>query len=140
MKVLVPVDGSPASMAALQHLLDLRSAGLQADVVLVNVQRPATLYEVVTAHDPDVIREVKGAAGADLLAPAEALLQKAGIGYELEVAGGEPAPLIVELAENYGCGWIVMGADDAGGEVVGDVLSISPLPVTVVPAPEDGAA
>ena len=93
-------------------------------------------YEVVTAHDPDVIREVKGAAGADLLAPAEALLQKAGVDYELEVAGGEPAPMIVELAENYGCGLIVMGG---ASDVVDDVVAHSTLPVTVVPLPEDDA-
>jgi nucleotide-binding universal stress UspA family protein len=139
MKILVPADGSPGAMAALRHVLELRGAGLQASVVLVNVQPPATLYEVVTAHDPDVIREVKGAAGADLLAPAEALLQRAGVDYELEVAGGEPAPMIVELAENYGCALIVMGADDAGGDVVDDVLAQCPLPVTVVPVPESTA-
>ena len=137
MKILVPADGSPAAMAALRHVLDLRTAGLQASVVLVNVQPPATLYEVVTAHDPDVIREVKGAAGADLLAPAEALLQKHGVDYELEVAGGEPAPMIVELAENYGCGLIVMGG---ASDVVDDVVAHSPMPVTVVPLGDDTSA
>jgi nucleotide-binding universal stress UspA family protein len=132
MKVLVPVDGSPAAMAALQHTLALRQAGLRASVVLVNVQPPATLYEVVTAHDPDVIREVRGAAGADLAAPAEALLQAAGVDYELEVAGGEPATMILELAENYGCGLIVLGGE---GDVVDEVIAQSTLPVTVVPVP-----
>lgn len=130
MKVLVWVDGSAAATAALRHVLALRDAGLRLSVVLVNVQPPATLYEVVTAHDPDVIREVKGAAGADLLAPAEALLQASGVDYELEVAGGEPAPMIVELAENYGCALIVIGGE---GTLVDDVLADSTLPVTVVP-------
>jgi nucleotide-binding universal stress UspA family protein len=133
MKILVPVDGSPAATAALQHALALREGGLRMSVVLVNVQPPATLYEVVTAHDPDVIREVRGAAGADLVAPAEALLQAAGVDYELEVAGGEPAPLIVELAENYGCGLIVLGGE---GDIVDDVVAHSSVPVTVVPLPD----
>lgn len=136
MKILVPTDGSPASAAALQHVLDLHHAGLRASVVLVNVQPPATLYEIVTAHDPDVIRQVKSTAGADLLAPAEALLQRLGIDYEAEVAGGEPAAMIVELAENYGCALIVMGG---AGEVVDAVVAYSPLPVTVVPRAEAGA-
>jgi nucleotide-binding universal stress UspA family protein len=136
MKILVPVDGSPAATAALQHALALREGGLRMSVVLVNVQPPATLYEVVTAHDPDVIREVRGAAGADLVAPAEALLQAAGVDYELEVAGGEPAPLIVELAENYGCGLIVLGGE---GDVVDDVVAHSSVPVTVVPLPDADA-
>jgi nucleotide-binding universal stress UspA family protein len=136
MKILVPVDGSPAATAALQHALALREGGLRMSVVLVNVQPPATLYEVVTAHDPDVIREVRGAAGADLVAPAEALLQAAGVDYELEVAGGEPAPLIVELAENYGCGLIVLGGE---GDIVDDVVAHSSVPVTVVPLPDADA-
>jgi nucleotide-binding universal stress UspA family protein len=136
LKILVPFDGSPAALAALHHALALREAGLRAAVVLVNVQPPATLYEVVTAHDPDVIREVRGAAGADLVAPAEALLQAAGVDYELEVAGGEPAPMIVELAENYGCGLIVLGGE---GDVVDDVVAHSTLPVTVVPLPDTDA-
>jgi hypothetical protein len=41
--------------------------GLRCEFVLVNVQEPASLYEVVTAHDVAVIEQVRGAAGADLL-------------------------------------------------------------------------
>lgn len=139
MKMLLAVDGSPDSLRAVRQALALAAEGLRADFVLVNVQPPANLYEVVTAHDPDVIREVRGAAGADLLAPAEALLDAAGAGYESEVAGGEPAALIVELAENYGCGAIVLGGR---GEVAQAVLAISPVPVIVVPPQdeEDAAA
>lgn len=134
MKLLIGVDGSAASMQAVRHVIALKLAGLQIEAVLVNVQPPPNLYEVVTAHDPEVLREVRGAAGADLVAPAEALLAGAGIGYELEVAGGEPAPLIVELAENYGCDAIVLGH----GEVAEAVAAIAALPVTSVPPPEEG--
>jgi len=134
MKLLIGVDGSAASLQAVRHVIALKLAGLPLEAVLVNVQPPPNLYEVVTAHDPEVLREVRGAAGADLVAPAEALLAGAGIGYELEVAGGEPAPLIVELAENYGCDVIVLGR----GEVAEAVAAIAALPVTSVPAPEEG--
>lgn len=132
MKLLIAVDGSAASLEAVRHVIALKLAGLHTEAVLVNVQPPATLYEVVTAHDPDVLREVRGAAGADLVAPAEAMLTGAGIGYELEVAGGEPAPMIVELAENYGCEVIVLGR----GEVAEAVAGIAELPVTTVAGPE----
>ena len=133
MKWLIAVDGSAASLEAVRHVITLKLAGLHTEAVLVNVQPPANLYEVVTAHDPDVLREVRGAAGADLVAPAEALLAGAGIGYEVEVAGGEPAPLIVELAENYGCHGIVLGR----GEVAEAVAAIAAVPVTTVVAAED---
>ncbi len=136
MKMLLAVDGSSASLQAVRRALALAAEGLEARYVLVNVQPPANLYEVVTAHDPDVIREVRGAAGADLLAPAEALLDEAGADYESEVAGGEPAHLIVELAENYGCDAIVLGGR---GEVAQAVLAASPVMVIVVPEPDAAA-
>ena len=139
MKILLPVDGSPAALHAVRHALRLVQEGLQASFVLANVQPSANLYEVMTAHDPDVIREVRGAAGADLLAPAEALLQAAGVDFESEVAGGEPEHLIVEIAERYGCDAIVMGARGMGdweaallGSVSQEVVQHSPVPVTVV--------
>jgi nucleotide-binding universal stress UspA family protein len=133
MKMLIAVDGSEGSLQAVRHALTLVSEGLAASFVLANVQEPASLYEVVTAHDPDVIREVRGAAGADLLAPAEALLATAGVSFESEVTGGDPANLIVEMAENYGCDAIVLGG---AGSVATAVLAGTSLPVTLVRMPE----
>lgn len=133
MKMLIGVDGSEGSLCAVRHVLSLVSTGLRASVVLANVQEPANLYEVVTAHDPDRIREVRGAAGADLLAAAEALLDAAGVGFESEVTGGDPAHLIVEMAENYGCSAIVLGG---AGAVAQAVLAGTTLPVTLVRAPD----
>jgi nucleotide-binding universal stress UspA family protein len=134
MKMLVAIDGSTAALLALRRVLDWAGQGLPLEVVLANVQPPANLYEVVTAHDPDVIRQVRGAAGADLLAPAEALVDAAGLACESEVAGGEPAALIVELAENYGCEAIVLGGR---GAVAQALLAASPLPVIVVPPADE---
>ena len=139
MKILLPVDGSPAALAAVQHALQCRAGGLSASFVLANVQEPASLYEVVVAHDTDVLTQLRREAGADLLAPAEALLDAAGAEYESEVAGGVPATLLVELLENYACDAVVMGArglsapDDGGlGSVALSLLQHSPVPVTVV--------
>lgn len=139
MKILLPVDGSAPALAAVRHALQLAAQGLRASWVLANVQEPPSLYEVVTAHDPDVLAQVQGAAGNDLLAPAAALLDAAGASYESEVAGGDPATLLVDLAENYGCELIVMGARGAGapdsrglGSVAHALLLHSPMPVTVV--------
>jgi nucleotide-binding universal stress UspA family protein len=110
MKFLLAIDGSTHSLQAARWALRQAAEGLASEFVLVNVQEPASLYEVVTAHDSAVIEQVRGAAGADLLRDAEALLVAAGIDFESEVAGGVPEHLIVELAENYGCSAIVMGA------------------------------
>jgi nucleotide-binding universal stress UspA family protein len=60
------------------------------------------------------------------------------------VAGGVPEHLIVELAENYGCDAIVMGARGLGdpegsglGSVAQAELGSSPMPVTVVRPSQD---
>jgi nucleotide-binding universal stress UspA family protein len=138
MKILLPVDGSADALAAVRHALALVRDGLQAEFVLVNVQEPASLYEMVVAHDPDVIVHVRSEAGADLLSPAEALLEAAGLSYESEVAGGQPVTVLVELLENYGCDAVVMGARGAGsgsGSVAMAMLQRSPVPVTLVRAP-----
>jgi len=141
MKILLPVDGSPDALAAVRHALRLRSEGLQADFVLANVQEPPSLYEVVVAHDADVLSEVRRAAGADLLAPAEALLEAAGASWESEVAGGDPGHGLVDLVENYGCDAVVMGrGDGAPGAVARALLQHCPVPVTVVRAPAADAA
>ena len=137
MKILLPVDGSPASMAAVSHALALRAQGLDASYVLVNVQVPPSLYEIVVAHDEQVLSDVRRAAGADLLAPAEALLVSTGASWESEVVGGDPAHLLVDLVENYGCDLVVMGSGrGAPGSVASAVLQHSPVPVTLVHVPE----
>lgn len=139
MKMLLPVDGTPASLHAVRHALALRAQGLPATFVLANVQGPPSLYEVVVAHDPVVLDEVRRAAGADLLAPAEALLQAAGAEWESEVAGGEPGHVLVDLVENYGCDAVLLGAAPGTrlGAVALAVLQHSPVPVTLVRLPAD---
>lgn len=139
MKILLAVDGSELALHAVRHALQLRSEGLRATFVVGNVQEPATLYEVVTAHDPDVLREVRTRAGEDLVAAAEALLDAAGADYETEIASGEPAHTLVEMAERNGCDAIVMGAHGGSdlsalllGSVSQEVLRTSAVPVTFV--------
>ncbi len=137
MKILLPVDGSPASMAAVRYALRLTANGLQATFVLANVQVPPSLYEIVVAHDAQVLSDVRRAAGADLLAPVEALLEAEGAGWESEVVGGDPGHLLVDLVENYGCELVVMGSGrGAPGSVASAVLQRSPVPVTLVHEPE----
>lgn len=139
MKILLPVDGSPDALAAVRHALALRAAGLQASYVLANVQEPPSLYEVIVAHDADVIDQVRRDAGADLLQPAEALLKAAAADHESVVAGGSPAAVLVDVAEEQGCEAIVMGCRGIGspdgadaGSVAAAVLRHSPVPVTLV--------
>lgn len=144
MKILLPVDGSADALAAVRHALVLRAEGLAATFVLANVQEPPSLYEVIVAHDAEVIDQVRRDAGADLLQAAEELLVSAGADSESVVAGGSPAAVLVDLAEEHACDAVVMGwrgiGDPEGadaGSVAEAVLRHSPVPVTLVRAAAD---
>lgn len=142
MRVLLPVDGSEAALAAVHHALRLARDGLRASFVLANVQEPASLYEVVVAHDAQVLENVSAAAAAHALEAAQALLRAAGAGYETEVAHGDPGHTLIDIAERFECELIVMGARGIGaplraarfGAVANAVLHAASVPVTIVRA------
>jgi nucleotide-binding universal stress UspA family protein len=139
MKILVPVDGSRLSLEALRHALALVKEGLRADLVLANVQAPASLYEIVVTRDPALIHDASVGAGAHLLEPAQALCRAAGVAFECEVVSGEPVQALCDLAEEYACAAIVVGAHGKGalasallGSVSHALSHASPVPVTIV--------
>ena len=144
MKILLPVDGSELSLEAVRFAIRMVLAGLRADAVLANVQEPANLYEMMTAPDPLVLERVSQAAGADTLKPAAALLTAAQIRFESEVASGDPAHAIIDIAERYGCDMIIMGARGVGamrsallGSVSQEVLHAAQVPVVIVKPDQD---
>lgn len=138
-RILIPIDGTPESLAAVRHVLGLVGAGLRARCVLANVQPGANLYELVVARDPGVLQRVAEEAGRDLLRPAMQLLNAAGVGTETEVVHqGEIGPALLDLAERHGVDAIVMGAGAAGvtervlGSVTLDLVQNTRVPLTVV--------
>lgn len=139
MKILVPVDGSEASLDAVRHALALVREGLRADFVLANVQEPASLYELLRAHDAEVIESVSRSAGEHLLERASTLCRDADVAFEQAIGTGEPVHVLHDIAEEYGCGLIVMGARGEGGtrgtrlgSVAHAMLHDALMPVTIV--------
>jgi nucleotide-binding universal stress UspA family protein len=145
-KWLVPIDGSELSIEALAHALTLARSGLSTEVVLVNVQEPATVYEMVTLHDRDALERVAQATGADVLAPALELARAAQVPATPRVLVGDPVPMLLEALEAEGCQAIIMGSQGKGlvsqtllGSVSQALLAKSPVPITfVTPGPEAG--
>jgi nucleotide-binding universal stress UspA family protein len=139
MKILLPVDGSESSLDAVRHVIRLVRQGLDANVVLINVQEPTYLYEMVLAPNADVLERVSGAAGHHSLEAAEDLLRQADIPFEVELLSGEPAHTVIEAGERHDCDMVVMGARGRGvlrsallGSVSQGVLRGSPVPVVIV--------
>lgn len=146
MKILLPVDGSELALDAVRHGLHLLRHGLQASFVLVTVQEPTFMYEMILAPDAEVLERVTGAVGSRALEGAQALFKAAGVPVESDIGSGEAAPTLIELAERHGCEAIIMGARGMGalraalmGSVSQAVLHASPLPVTIVKHTESGA-
>lgn len=144
MKILLPFDGSEVALEAVRFAVRLGADGLAISVVLANVQEPASLYELMVAHDPRVIEQVSAAAGANTLLAAQSLLDEAGVAYETEVASGDPAHTLVDILENYGCNMVVMGATGTStlrrallGSVSNEVLHSAGVPVVIVKAAEN---
>ena len=139
MKILLPIDGSAVALEAVRCVIRMAGEGLNTSVVLANVQEPASLYELMVAHDPSVIQQVSAAAGAHTLEAAQALLDAAGLAYESEVASGDPAHTLVDILENYACDMVVMGASGTSslrsaflGSVSNEVLHAAGVPVMIV--------
>lgn len=141
-KILIPVDGSARSMHAAYHAMRLVSSGLKARFVVANVQEAPNLYELVVAHDPDVLHDVSDAAGHDLARPAVALLSSASQLVEEAVATGDPAHTLLELVESHECDAVIMSAHGSGtddgdaerglGSVAQHLVQHCAVPVTIV--------
>lgn len=137
-KYLIPVDGSAQSMHAAYHAMRLVSSGLKARFVVANVQEAPNLYELVVAHDPDVLHEVSDAAGHDLIRAAVALLASANQLVEEVVVSGDPAHALLELVESHACDAVIMSAHGGGeserglGSVAQHVVQHCAVPITIV--------
>ena len=146
LKILIPTDGSPHALLAVHHALRLVGAGLKARFVVANVQESATLYELVVAHDPDVLQKVSEGAGRDLVRQAMGLLAAAAQQVEADVSTGDPAHMLVEAVERHACDAVIMSTRGGGlraavlGSVSQEMVQISPVPVTLVKPPEDAEA
>jgi nucleotide-binding universal stress UspA family protein len=139
MKILLPIDGSEGALDAVHHALRLVHAGLRASFVLANVQEPASLYEVLVAHDAKVIEKVSASAAEHELEAPKVLLRTAGVEFEVDVSDGDPGHMLVDAAERLGCELIVMGARGVGdprasglGSVAKSVVDGSAIAVMVV--------
>ena len=139
MRVLIPVDGSDRSLAAIRYVAGtLAPANADLDVHVLNVQPPLP-SAAATFIDSAVVRDYHRDEGAKALAAARKLLDDARLRHVSNTVVGEPAETIATYAEQQGCAAIVMGTRGLGnaaglllGSVAHKVLQLSKVPVTLV--------
>lgn len=134
---LIACDGSAASLRALRYALAQFAGRPRAPRLhLLNVRAP----EGPLPATPDVatMAAEREQAAVDCREALD-VLAAAGVGYDFHVAFGDPVAKILEVAEDVGCGHLVLGTRGLGwlgglllGSISGGVLRRSPLPVTLI--------
>ena len=147
MNILPPIDGSELSLHEVRFAIALAAEGLRSTFLVVNVQEPASLYELVTAPDPQTRDNAAHAAGLHALEPALDLLRAAGMTFEATVVTGDPAHAVVDLVERHAIDMVVIGSRGMGalatalkGSVAQSVVHDSPVPVLLVKEPPEPPA
>jgi nucleotide-binding universal stress UspA family protein len=141
-RILVPVDGSPASRLGLDEAIRLaRVTGATLRLVhVVNEYVFDPVYAPVFDYAP--LLESFRLAGEKVLTQAQATVRAAGVEFQselVETLGGSVARLILDQAENWPAELIVMGTHGRRGVsrvVLGSdaeaVLRAAPCPVLLV--------
>jgi len=134
-RVLVPFDGSPSAIRAVQHVVSLARAGHRGTIMLLNVQAPSAKSSSRGADSNMAAR----AAGDALLSKASQLLDAQNIPYQCEVLTGKPPEAIAAVVDRHEIDLIVMGSTGIGalarlflGSVAIAVAQQSKVPVTLV--------
>jgi len=139
-RMLVPTDGSPHSLKAVEHVIGLAKAGLALDVHLLNVQLPVH-GAAATFLGKSELSDYHREEGMKALAAGKALLDAAGLAATLHVGLGEPGETIVAFAERLAVGHVVMGTRGFGsaaglllGSAAQHVVREAKWPVTLLHA------
>lgn len=139
-KLLVAVDHSAHSDAALRWLASLQAVGLQAQCVLLHVQAPVMSGEVGLIAPADIAAEAHARSAAAALEHAAQMLRAAGFACTaLRETNADIAAAVLACAQAQGCEAIVLGRRGRGalraallGSVSGGVVRLAPVPVIVI--------
>ena len=140
MKILVPIDGSAHSIAALKHLIDNAAWYRERPTVdLVCVQSPLPTRLPHLALTADQLWRYYDEEGNAALATAKGMLERARIAHTTHVLVGGIAESIVQQSRKSGADLILLatrGLGAAGSPLLGStavkVLHLSTVPVLVV--------
>jgi nucleotide-binding universal stress UspA family protein len=139
MRILIPVDGSSFSKAAVAFMASRETLmASQPEVELLNVQYPVS-SRVVRAAGSDVVDDFQTSEASKVLKPCVATLKRAGLVARTQFFVGSPGSAVGKVAAAYGADLIVMGSHGHTGfksvlfgSVTNAVLASCTTPVLVL--------
>jgi nucleotide-binding universal stress UspA family protein len=136
MRVLIPIDGSQGSLAALDRLLERASwFRTPLEIHLLNVQRalPQDIGRFISAENLQQLHHERGMA---CLESARERIANQGVTCNRHVVVGDAAETIVRFARQQQCEMIAIGTRGLGslpglllGSVTTRVLHLADIPV-----------
>ena len=147
-RVLIPIDGSDCSLAAVDEVIRRSRGGTRIEAHLMNVQPQEFTAELLAHLPPETSEAYYARSGGDALARAQSMLQQAGIPCTVRRLVGPVVQTLMEQCDALRCDSIVMGTHGRSallgglmGSVATGVVHLATVPVTLVRAarPQAGA-
>jgi nucleotide-binding universal stress UspA family protein len=138
MNILVPVDGSPASLRALDYAIKTASQTPGSSLVLLNVQNLGAIA-IAGATVAGDLQETASQASDQALGEAVEKSEAAGAVFKTVVRTGQVAETIAQVAREEDIQQIVMGTRGLGsiqgllmGSVATKVIHLADVPITLI--------
>ena len=140
-KILIPVDGSPASLRAIDFAVEMLVRNPEASLVLLNVQNVGSIDPAGASAvmPPDWLGDAASQASGQALNGAVKKCEGASVAFKVIARVGQTAKTIAQVAREEGVRHIVMGTRGLGGvqgvllgSVATQVVHLAEVPITLI--------
>lgn len=138
-KIIVLIDGSEASIRALEAAVKLAKNAENSELHILNIQSPIYSPNVTRFFSTAALQEYYEDTGNRALEPAITVMTKLAIPYTKQVIVGAVAEVLLDYIKTHGCNHIVMGTRGLSavpglilGSVTTKVLHAVDIPVTLI--------
>jgi nucleotide-binding universal stress UspA family protein len=134
-KILVPVDGSPASLRAVDFAINMVGQNPGTSLVLIHVSN----IPAIELAGTEGVQELASQRSAQALKDAKGKCEASSVGFKTLIRTGQTAKAIAQVAQDEDVKHIVMGTRGLGGvkglllgSVATQVIHLADVPITLI--------